>query len=483
MAVKKVKSGGAELFWRREQGWDKLARGEEKKLERYCAEYIGFLSSAKTERLVHDHLLELALKAGFRDLVQVNAEGVKLKPGDQVYRSYGGKTIMLMRVGKKPLSEGLNLVGAHSDCPRLDAKPNPLYQDDDLLLLDTHYYGGIRKYQWVTIPLAIYGVIIKKNGEKVQVAIGDQPQDPVFVITDLLPHLEMEGEKKTLASGIPGEALNVLLGSRAAEDKEDDKEAKEAKDKVKLRVLRLLQERYGIEEEDLFSSELEIVPAGPARELGLDRSMILGYGHDDRVCAYAGARALLDSEAVPQRSQVALVCDKEEIGSYGATGMDSSFLENTVAELFEACGAYCGLNLRRALERSKMLSADVASLHDPGFPSVSSPNNMSRINCGLALTKYTGSRGKSGASDASAEFVAQVRKIFNDKQVHWQSCELGKVDVGGGGTIAHLMARHGMDVIDCGVGLLSMHAPWEVAGKLDTYMAYKGYKAFLESDF
>ncbi|NMA43062.1 MAG: aminopeptidase [Oligosphaeraceae bacterium] len=480
MADKKVKSDGAELFWRREQGWDKLARGEEKKLERYCAEYIGFLSKAKTERLVHDYMLDLAQKAGFQNLEQVNAEGKKLKPGDQVYRSYGGKTIMLMRVGKKSLSTGLNLVGAHSDCPRLDAKPSPIYQDDDLVLLDTHYYGGIRKYQWVAIPLAIYGVIIKKNGEKVQVAIGDDAQDPVFVITDLLPHLEMEGDKKTLATGIPGEALNVLLGSRPADSKKGEKEVK---DRGKLRILNLLKERYDIEEEDFFSSELEIVPAGPARELGLDRSMILGYGHDDRICAYAAAKAILDCKVVPERSQVTLICDKEEIGSYGATGMDSSFLENTVAELFEACGAYCGLNLRRSLERSKMISADVSSLHDPDFAGVSSPNNMARINCGLALTKYTGSRGKSGASEASAEFVAEVRKVFNDNKVHWQSSELGKVDVGGGGTIAHLMARYGMDVIDCGVGLLSMHAPWEVAGKLDTYMAYKGYKAFLEYDF
>ncbi len=470
----------AVAFWKREQGWDKLATGEEKKLEEYCAQYREFLSQAKTERLVHDFLVKKAEAAGFQELSKATAKGAKLKAGAQVYRSYGGKTLMLIRVGKTPLSEGMNLVGGHSDCPRLDAKPYPLYQDDDLLLLDTHYYGGIRKYQWVALPLAMYGVVILRNGKKVNIAIGDQPGDPVFVITDLLPHLDIEADKKTLATGIDGEALNVLMGSRPVDKKDDDKDCK---DKTKLRILQMLKQTYGIEEEDFFSAEIELVPAGAARELGLDRSMILGYGHDDRICAYAGARALLDSSGIPERTQVALICDKEEIGSYGATGMDSTFLENTVAELLEACGEYCGLSLRRSLERSKMLSADVTALHDPGFPSVSSPNNMSRINCGLAVTKYTGSRGKAGASDASAEFVAEVRSIFNDAKVVWQSCELGKVDVGGGGTISHYMARYGMDVIDCGVGLFSMHAPWEVAGKLDTYMAWKGYKAFLESSF
>mgnify|MGYP000855458748 CR=1 FL=1 len=467
-------------FWKREQGWDKLKAGEEKALEKYCAEYREFLSQAKTERLTHDFLVKCAIEAGFQELEKAAAGGGKLKPGAKVYRSCGGKTLMLIRLGKAPLSEGMNLVGGHSDCPRLDAKPYPLYQEDDLLLLDTHYYGGIRKYQWVAMPLAMYGVVILRNGKKVNIAIGDQPDDPVFVITDLLPHLDIEAGKKTLADGINGESLNVLVGSRPVDKKEDDKDCK---DKTKLRILRLLRASYGIEEEDFFSAELELVPAGAARELGLDRSMILGYGHDDRVCAYAGARALLDSTGIPHRTQVALICDKEEIGSYGATGMDSTFLENTVAELLEACGGYCGLALRRTLERSKMLSADVTALHDPDFASVSSPNNMSRINCGLAVTKYTGSRGKAGASDASAEFAAEVRKIFNDADVVWQSCELGKVDVGGGGTISHYMARYGMDVIDCGVGLFSMHAPWEVAGKLDIYMAWKGYKAFLESKF
>jgi aspartyl aminopeptidase len=467
-------------LWKREQGWDRLSAKDEIALEKYCSEYREFLSQAKTERLVHDHLLQLAVAAGYQDLDQLRQGQKKLKPGAKVYRSCGGKTLMLLKVGRKPLQEGLNLVGGHADCPRLDAKPNPLYQDDDLLLLDTHYYGGIRKYQWVAMPLALHGVVILRNGKKVTLNIGEKPTDPVFVITDLLPHLDKDADKKTLASGIDGEALNVLMGSRPVSSKDDDKEIK---DKTKLRILRLLQEKYGIEEEDFCSAELEIVPAGPARDLGLDRSMLLGYGHDDRVCAYAAARALLDAPGIPARTQAALVCDKEEIGSYGATGMDSTFLENTVAELLALCGEYHDLWLRRALENSKMLSADVTALHDPDFANVSSPNNMSKINCGLAITKYTGSRGKGGASDASAEFVYQVRKIFNDAKVLWQSCELGRVDVGGGGTISHYMARYGMDVIDCGVGLLSMHAPWEVAGKLDIYMAYKGYMAFLQSAF
>lgn len=475
----KKKKDKAISTWKRESGWDKLAKGEEDKLMAFCEDYRKFISDVKTERQVHDFIIDMAEKAGYQNLEKLNKKG-KLKAGDTVYRSFGGKTLMLIKLGKDELSNGMNLVGAHSDCPRLDAKPNPLYQDDELVLLDTHYYGGIRKYQWVALPLALHGLVILRDGTKINVSIGEKPEDPVFVITDLLPHLDMESDKKTLATGIGGEDLNVLVGSRPVDKKNDDKDYK---DKAKLRILQLLKEQYGIEEEDFFSSELEIVPAGAARDLGFDRSMILGYGHDDRVCVYPAVRAILETEGIPERTQVVLVCDKEEIGSYGATGMDSSFLENTIAELIDASDAYCGLSLRRALERSKMLSADVAALHDPDFASVSSPNNQSKINCGLAVCKYTGSRGKSGSSDASAEFVSEVRKIFNDADVVWQSCELGKVDVGGGGTIALYMARYGMDVIDCGVGLLSMHAPWEVAGKFDIYMAYKGYKAFLESNF
>jgi len=466
-------------LWKREQGWDKLSATELRKLEKFCREYMGFLSAAKTERLAHDLCLELAQKAGFRDLTDVLQSGDSLKPGDKVYRSWREKTLVLMEIGSEPLESGLSMVGAHIDAPRLDAKSYPLYQDDSLALLDTHYYGGIKKYQWVAIPLALHGVVIRRDGVKVVINIGEDPSDPVFTITDLLPHLGADQAQKPLGKAFSGEALNVLVGSRPVDKKADDKNVS---DKVKLRVLQLLQEKYGIEEEDFASAELEIVPAGPARDLGLDRSMVLGYGQDDRVCAYSAVRALLASRGKPRRTRMAVVCDKEEIGSYGATGMDSRLIENTVAELVALTAPGAGnLAVRRALENSRMLSADVCALHDPGYGDVSSPNNMAKINCGIGLCKYTGSRGKSGASDASAEFMAEVRSIFNDAGVHWQTCELGKVDVGGGGTIALYLARYGMDVVDCGVGLLSMHAPWEVAGKLDIYMAFKAYQAFFEA--
>ena len=464
-------------LWKREPGWDRLRDDEEPILEGYCADYIDFLSSTKTERRVHTQLVDLAKKHGFRDLDEVNKKNIKLKPGDGVYRAIDGKTVLLTRIGKAPLEDGINLVGGHADCPRLDLKPYPLYQDEELVLLDTHYYGGIKHYQWVTIPLAIYGVIIRRDGTKLDIAIGDGPNDPVFCITDLLPHLDAEQSKKTMREGIRGEQLNVVFGSRPVDKKNDDKEISQ---KAKLNILRLLKKTYGIEEEDFVSAELEVVPAGNARELGFDRSMVLGYGQDDRVCSYAAARAVLDYPAIPKRTMGALVVDKEEIGSIGRTGMDSTFLANSVAELVAACSKnYSDLTVRRCLEHTKMLSADVGTLADPGYKSVNSDGNMGRLNCGLQINKYDGSGGKGHSSDASAEFMAEVRKVFNDNGVIWQSCELGKPDIGGGGTIAMYMARLGIQVVDCGVGLMCMHAPWEVAGKLDIYMAYKGYMAFL----
>ena len=467
----------AVTVWKREPGWKDLSAAEERALEEYCREYIAFLSAAKTERLACARIAADARAKGFRDLDEVNAKGLRLKPGAAVYRIVDGKTIFLARVGKDGPAQGLNLVGGHIDSPRLDLKACPLYQDGDFALLDTHYYGGIKKYQWVAMPLALYGVIIRRDGARIDIAIGDQPGDPVFTVTDLLPHLDTENLDKPARSFIPGDKLNVLFGSRPVAEKHDNPDIKQ---KVKLNLLRLLQEKYGIEEEDFASAELEVVPAGPARELGFDRSMVLGYGHDDRVCSYAAARAVLDFKGTPQRTIGALLCDKEEIGSYGRTGMDSVFLPNAIAELLAACGETSDLALRRALERTKMLSADVGTVADPDYKSVDSPNNTGRINCGIELEKYTGHRGKSSSSDASAEFVAAVRKVFNDNQVKWQMCEMGKVDHGGGGTIALYMARFGIQVIDCGVGLLCMHAPWEVAGKLDIYMAYKGYGAFLK---
>ena len=463
--------------WKRDNAWSAIKAEERAAVEAYCQDYLAFLSAAKTEREAFDLAVAQARDHGFVDLDEVRAKGRRLEPGLKVYRGCRGKTLLAAVIGQRELEAGLHLVGGHTDAPRLDAKPVPLYQEGGVALLDTHYYGGIKKYQWVAMPLALHGVVIRQDGSRVPVCIGEAATDPVFTITDLLPHLGKDQAAKTMAEGISGEGLNVLFGSLPAEGAEDDPEVK---DKVKLHMLRLLEARYGIEEQDFASAELEIVPAGPARELGLDRSMMLGYGHDDRICAYAGLRALFDLEATPERSAVVLLCDKEEIGSVGATGMDSRFLENSVAELIGLSGVAAGdLVLRRCLERSRMLSADVNALHDPNYPEVSSPNNMAQINAGVVVAKYTGARGKSGSSDASAEFMAEIRRVFNQAGVVWQTGELGKVDGGGGGTIAMFLARYGMDVVDCGVGLFSMHAPWEVAGKLDAYMAYKGYRAFL----
>ena len=464
---------------KREQGWDSLDAKQEAALEKYCRDYIDFLSASKTERLAYANIKALAVSHGFVNLDSIIESGKKLKPGDKIYRGCDGKTLLLAVIGKQPVEKGTRFVGGHTDCPRLDAKPCPLYQDSDLVLLDTHYYGGIKKYQWTTIPLALYGVVIRKDGTKVELAIGDKPGDPVFTVTDILPHLDNVQSKKTITEAINGEQLNVLFGSRPVAKKDEDKNCK---DKTKLRILRLLNEAYGIEEEDFCSAELEIVPAGAARELGFDRSMILGFGQDDRVCGYAAARALMDMKKIPDLTAGALICDKEEIGSYGRSGMDSTFFENTIAELVNATAdRYSDLTVRRALEHSSMISADVTALHDPGYPESSSPNNQAKINCGVALSKYTGARGKSSTNDASAEFMGEIRSIFNKANVLWQPCEIGRVDVGGGGTIALYMARMGMNVVDCGVGLLCMHAPWEVAGKLDVFMAYCGYKAFMEA--
>ncbi len=461
-------------LWKKEQGWDKLSEKELKELEKYCADYIQFLSVCKTERLTQKHTLDALLKAGYQDLDKLAQKGQLLKPGAKVYRSVDGKTIFAAIIGSEPIEAGLTLVGAHLDCPRLDLKPNPLFQEDELAYLDTHYYGGIKKYQWYTIPLALYGVVYRRDGKKVEIAIGDGPNDPVLTITDLLPHLDHKQPTTPVGQAFDAEKMNVLIASKPLKS--------EKKDATKLAMLKYLKETYGIEEEDFASAELEIVPAGPARELGLDRSMVLGYGQDDRVCSYGALQALLNSKGIPRKTRAIVLADKEEIGSYGRTGMDSTFIENSVAELVALTQKdYKELAVRRALERSNMLSADVSSLHDPMFPDVSAPNNMAKINCGIQLNKYTGARGKSGSSDASAEFLSQVRTIFNKAGVIWQVGELGKVDVGGGGTIALYLARYGMNVVDCGVGLFSMHAPLETAGKIDIYMAYRAYKAFLEA--
>ena len=463
--------------WKRDNAWSAISPAEREAVAAYARDYMAFLSAAKTEREAFTLAVSQAQARGFVDLDSLRDGAQRLEPGMKVYRGCRGKTLLAAVIGKRGFEHGLHLVGGHTDAPRLDAKPVPLYQDGGVALLDTHYYGGIKKYQWVAMPLALHGVVVRQDGTAVQVCIGEDPADPVFTITDLLPHLGKDQAAKPMSEGINGEGLNVLLGSLPAEPADDDPEVK---DRVKLGILRWLEKRYGIEEQDFASAELEVVPAGAARDLGLDRSMILGYAHDDRVCAYAALRALFDLEGTPEHTAVVLLCDKEEIGSVGATGMDSVFLENSVTEMIALTDVKDGnLALRRCLERSRMLSADVNALHDPNYPEVSSPNNMAQINAGVVVAKYTGSRGKSGSSDASAEFMAEIRQVFNAAGVVWQSGELGKVDVGGGGTIALFLARYGMDVVDCGVGLFSMHAPWEVAGKLDAYMAYKGYRAFL----
>ncbi len=458
------------------EGWKSIKATEQKKVFTFCEAYRKFLSAVKTEREANDYGVELARADGFRDLESIIAKNGKLHGGDKVYLSVGGKTLLLAHIGKRPISEGMRIIGGHTDSPRLDLKPRPLYEDSGMALMDTHYYGGIKKYQWVTIPLALHGVIVRKNGEHVNVCIGEDPNDPVFTITDLLPHLAGKQAEKKLREAITGEALDVLVGSMPAG-------ANKEKPAIKLNVLKILHERYGIDENDLTSAELEIVPAGPARDLGFDRSMILAYGHDDRVSAYTAMRGLLNLGKTPDYTALCLLCDKEEIGSVGATGMNSFLFENAMAEIVNLLvDDYSEIVLRRCLRNSKMLSADVNALHDPNFPSVSSPNrNMAELNKGLVVTKYVGARGKSGSNDASAEFVAQVRSILDNAGVHWQTGEIGKVDEGGGGTIAHMLARYEMDVVDCGVGVLSMHAPWEVAGKLDVYMAYKGYCAFYAS--
>ena len=469
--AKKTKSKTVAGLYVREEGLSKLSASERKAMEAYAADYIGFLGEAKTERLAYRESVALLEKNGFKPIGDFKS----LKPGDKVYRGYHGKTLLAAVVGSRPITDGVNVVGGHTDAPRIDLKPVPLAEKGGFAYFDTHYYGGIKKYQWVVRPLALYGVVCRKDGTTVEIAIGDKPGDPIFMITDILPHLGQEQAKKTLSKGIEGEDLDLLIGSEASADKD-------AKDKVKANILSLLEKTYGIEEEDFTSAELEIVPAGLPRETGLDRSMIAGYGHDDRVCAYAGLKALVDLGGVPGRTSVVIMCDKEEIGSVGATGMDSTFFENSIAEIAaRVLGRdYSDLAVRRTLEASRMISADVTAAGDPLYAGSDAPGNTALMNAGACINKYTGSGGKGGASDARAEFLGQLRAIFAKHKVAWQIGELGKVDHGGGGTIAKFMARYGMDVVDMGTALLNMHAPWEIASKFDVYMTYRAYWAFLK---
>lgn len=457
--------------------WTRYTSEQLGELERFASDYMGFISRNKTERECTSEAIELARAAGFRDLADCIATGEQLRPGDRVYASMRGKSIILAKIGRADLTRGLNILGAHIDSPRLDIKQNPVDEKNDLAYLDTHYYGGIKKYQWVTIPLALHGVVAKKDGIVTPVVVGEDPQDPVLVVTDLLIHLAVEQMAKDASKVIEGELLDLLVGNRPLTVKDDEKDKK---DLVKRQLLAILKERYDMEEEDFLSAELEVVPAGPARDLGFDRSMILGYGHDDRSCSYPSLRALIDMDEVPERTALAILVDKEEIGSVGATGMQSRFFENTVAELLALTGHGDGtLALRRCLMNSDMLSSDVSAGFDPSFASVFEAKNAAFMGRGLSFNKFTGARGKSGSNDADAEYVARIRKVMDDHGVAWQTSELGKVDVGGGGTIAYILANLGVHVIDCGVPVLSMHAPWEVISKADLYEAYRGYQAFL----
>ena len=474
-----------------ESAWKKYDAEELAQVETLAADYIDFISENKTERECAASALALAKEAGYISLAEAVREGRALKPGDKVWACMRGKAVMLVQLGSLPLVEGMNILGAHIDSPRLDLKQNPLYESNDFALLDTHYYGGIKNYQWVTMPLALHGVVAKTDGTVVPVVMGDDPGDPVFCVSDLLPHLGGQQMAKKGSAVVEGEALDVLVGNRPlisdkADDAEDDEEGedggkkKSSKDPVKAFALALLEEKYGIAEEDFMSAEIEVVPAGRARELGFDRSMVIGYGQDDRVCAYTSLVAQLDVADTPlERTGVCILVDKEEIGSVGATGMTSQFFENTVAEVMELAGEGGMLPLRRALAASRMLSSDVSAGFDPGYASVFEAKNSAYLGRGLVFNKYTGSRGKSGSNDANAEFVAHVRRVMDDAGVAYQTAELGKVDAGGGGTIAYIPAKYGMDVIDSGVAVLSMHSPWEVSSKADIHEARKGYKAFL----
>ena len=458
----------------RPNAWLTYSDADMQDLETVAKKYRHFLNVGKTERECITQIVKEAEEAGYVSLEEKVKNGEALKAGDKVYQVGMQKIIALYHIGEDDLAKGMNILCAHIDSPRLDIKQNPLYEDTDLAYLDTHYYGGVKKYQWVALPMAMHGVIVKKDGTVVNVTVGEDEDDPVLYITDLLIHLAGQQMAKKASEAVEGEKLDILIGSQPLKDLPDDKK----KEAVKENVLRILNEKYGVEEEDFLSAELEIVPAGKARDCGLDRSMIAGYGQDDRVCAYTSLLALLEMEA-PKRTSCCLLVDKEEIGSVGATGMQSHFFENSVAEVLDALGQYSDLRLRKALKNSSMLSSDVSAGYDPAFAEAFEKKNSAYLGRGIVLNKFTGARGKSGSNDANAEYVARVRRIFDDHKVCFQTAELGKVDVGGGGTIAFIAALYGMEVIDSGVSVLSMHAPWEVTSKADVYEAKKAYKAFL----
>ena len=456
----------------RKNAWNTYGKREISELEELNSNYIDFLSDCKTERECVKETVRQAREKGYKSLEEVIEKGQPLKQGDKVYAVCMNKTVALFNIGKIPMEQGMNILGAHIDSPRMDIKQNPLYESNNMAYLDTHYYGGIKKYQWVTLPLAIHGVVVKKDGTKVEVNIGEKDTDPVFCVTDLLIHLAGQQMEKNAAKVIEGENLDILVGNIPLEDKE--------KDAVKEGIIGILKNTYEMEEEDFMSAELEVVPAGRAREMGFDRSMIMAYGQDDKVCAYTSLAAMLETDKI-DKTACCLLVDKEEIGSVGATGMQSKFFENTVAELLNLNGDYNELKLKRCLAHSRMLSSDVNAAFDPLYSDVFKNNSSSFLGSGVVFNKFTGSRGKSGSNDANAEYLAVLRNIMDNHNVHFQMSELGKVDAGGGGTIAYIMSLYGMEVIDCGVAVLNMHAPWEVTSKADIYETYKCYKAFLKN--
>ena len=465
-----------------EKIWKKYSQAELKKLEKLNAEYIDFLSNGKTERECVDQIVNMAEANGYVELDKLIGSNKKLKAGDKVYTVWMNKSVCMFRIGKKPFSDGMNILGAHIDSPRMDVKSNPLYEKDDFALLDSHYYGGIKKYQYTALPLAIHGVVVKKDGITIEINVGEDPDDPVFFVSDLLIHLAQDQMEKKGSKVVEGEDLDVIVGNKpialGADVRKNAKVKEEKKDSVKSAILNILKEQYDFEEKDFYSAELEVVPAGRAREAGFDRSMILSYGQDDRVCAFTSLKAMLD---LPQcdRTICTILVDKEEIGSVGATGMRSKFFENAVAEVMNLCGEYKSeIDLKRALSRSCMLSSDVSAGVDPNYESVFEKKNAAFLGGGIVFNKFTGSRGKSGSNDANAEYIAAIRRVFEDAKISYQFAELGKVDQGGGGTIAYILALYGMNVIDSGVAVLNMHSPWEATSKADVYETYKGYIAF-----
>lgn len=481
--VKNKKSGVS--FMEKKNTWELYNDKQLKEVEKFSKEYMDFLDKGKTERECIDVIVNRIEAEGYVELAQAVKNGKNLVKGDKVYSVLMNKSIVMFKIGEKPMTEGLNILGAHIDSPRLDVKQNPLYEDGGFAYFDTHYYGGVKKYQWVTLPLAIHGVVVKKDGTTVEVSIGENEDDPVFFISDLLIHLAGEQLEKKAAKVIEGEALDLIIGNKPLKvdkkknAKEDNSQKEPAKEAVKAGVMSIIKEQLDIDEEDFISAELEIVPAGKAREAGFDRSMILAYGQDDRVCAFSSLKAMLEVGDV-DRTACCILVDKEEIGSVGATGMQSKFFENTVAEVLNLKNEYSELNVRRCLAASCMLSSDVSSAFDPSYASCFDKKNVAFLGCGMVFNKFTGARGKSGSNDANAEYLGHLRRIFDKKKINFQTAELGKVDVGGGGTIAYILALYGMNVIDSGVAVLNMHAPWEATSKADVFETKRGYLAFLE---